>query len=192
MSGARGYVLIALLVGLLTLGLQALWRTDPTQRNLEIFTEMVYSKAAESFSENGVLPGGITQQPLVAGVVPRGELPLRYGPGTEEAQRMGRELANPLDPADGSHVDRGRELYGIYCTLCHGPGGDGQGKVTQRGVLPPPSLHSARARTLPDGELFHILTYGQGNMAAYAAQLSREERWQVVLHIRALQQSESP
>ena len=123
MSGARGYVLIALVVGLLMLGLRAVWRTDPTQRNLEIFTEMVYSKAAESFSENGVLPGGITQQPLVAGVVPRGELPLRYGPGTEEARRMGRELANPLDPAEGSHLDRGRELYGIYCTLCHGPGG---------------------------------------------------------------------
>jgi len=38
-----------------------------------------------------------------------------------------------------------------------------------------------------DGQLFHILTFGQGNMPAHAAQLSREDRWKAVVHIRTLQ-----
>ena len=54
-------------------------------------------------------------------------------------------------------------------------------------MLPPPSLHALRATQMPDGELFHVLTYGQGNMPAYAAQMTRDERWMVLLHVRDLQ-----
>ena len=60
----------------------------------------------------------------------------------------------------------------MYCSVCHDSRGDGQGPVVSRGMLPPPSLKASRALTLSDGELFHVLTYGQGNMASYAAQLS--------------------
>lgn len=188
MSGARGYIVIAVLVGLVVFGLRALMRVDHSERNLEIFTEMVYSKAGESNSSSAALPGGLTQQPLVAGVIPRGLMPLRFGTSPEEAQRMGRELTSPFSAGDTARLDRGRELYGVYCSVCHDPAGDGQGSVTQRGMLPPPSMHAARALQLSDGELFHILTFGQGNMASYAAQLTREERWEVILHLRALQE----
>jgi hypothetical protein len=41
---------------------------------------------------------------------------------------------------------------------------------------------------MADGEMFHILTYGQGNMASYASQLTREERWKVIVHVRRLQE----
>jgi len=187
MSGIRGYVIVAVVVAALVGGLSQVLRKDLTQRNVEIFTEMAYSKAAESFSASPVLPGGLTQQDLVDGVIPRGALPLRSGPGEEEALRAGRELASPFEPDDASALAAGRELYGIYCALCHDAGGNGQGPVVLHGMLPPPSLHAVRATQMADGQMFHVLTYGQGNMASYAAQMTREERWQVILYVRQLQ-----
>ena len=61
------------------------------------------------------------------------------------------------------------------------------GPVTQRGVPPPPSLLAPRAAQMKDGQLFHILTYGQNNMAAYGGQVSREDRWNVIAYVRSLQ-----
>ena len=118
-------------------------------------------------------------------------LPLYFDAGPEEALRAGRELESPLDPGDAAALELGRGLYGIYCTVCHDAGGEGRGPVVLRGMLPPPSLHAARATQMRDGEMFHILTYGQGNMASYAAQLSRDERWRVILYVRQLQEAGS-
>lgn len=193
MKRIRGYLLVAAVIAVCSLLVNSLIQTDPRQRNLEIFTEMVYSKAVESFTASANLPGGIAQQPLVAGVVPRGLLPLAFGPGPEEAKRAGLELENPFSKDDagagaGEALARGARLYAIYCVNCHDAGGGGRGPIVQRGMFPPPSLHAVRALELPDGELFHILTFGQGNMASHAAQLSREERWQVILYVRQLQE----
>lgn len=188
MKGTRGYLAVAIVVGLLILIMQGAMRIDHGQRNVEIFTEMVYSKAAESFTKNAALPGGVTQQPLVAGVVLRGVLPLPYGPGAEEGVRAGRDLKNPFTADVARDVTRGRELYGIYCTACHDSRGNGEGLVVQRGMPRPPSLHAARSVQMADGEMFHILTHGQGNMAPYAAQLTRDERWKTILHVRSLQE----
>jgi len=182
------YLLIVVVVGLAMSGLKSLLIPDPTERPLEIFTEMVYSKASESFSPSGYLPDGMTQQHLVEGVVPRGSLAPRFGPGTEEAQRAGRELTNPIPENDSVALEAGRKLYGTYCSVCHDPLGDGMGPVVMRGMLPPPSLKAVRAVGLPDGELFHILSYGQGNMASYAIQLNAKERWQVIRYVRSLQE----
>lgn len=186
MKRIRGYLLVAAVIAVCSLLLAKLTETDPKQRNLEIFTEMVYSKAVESFTASSQLPGGVSQQPLVAGVVLRGFLPLPFGPGPEEAKRAGIELQNPFT-GDDQALARGQRLYAIYCVNCHDAGGNGRGPIVQRGMLPPPSLHAARALELPDGEMFHILTFGQGNMASHAAQLSRDERWQVLLYVRRLQ-----
>jgi mono/diheme cytochrome c family protein len=182
----RGYLIVAAVIAIASLLANSLLQTDPRQRNLEIFTEMVYSTALESFSPSSNLPGGMTQQPLVAGVVPRGLLPLPFGPGPEEAKRAGVELQNPFT-GDEDALASGARLYSIYCVNCHDAGGNGRGPVVQRGMLPPPSLHAVRAMDIADGEMFHILTFGQGNMASHAAQLTREERWQVLLYVRRLQ-----
>ncbi len=188
MKGYLGYFLIVALVGIGVSGLKRLLDVEPTERPIEIFAEMVHSRAAESFSTNEVFSGNMTQQHLVDGVIPRGSLSPRFGPGPEEAARAGRELTNPIPDDDLAALERGRKLYGIYCTVCHDSKGDGRGPVVLRGMLPPPSLHAARATGLPDGSLYHILTYGQGNMASYAVQMSAEERWSVIRYLRNLQQ----
>lgn len=176
----------ALCLGLIAL--QAVLRPDPDVRHFEIFTEMSYSHAAEAFTPNAWFANGMTQQSLVAGVVPRGQRPFPFGTGAEEAKRAGEELASPIDMDDATAARTGAELYRVYCLTCHDARGNGEGPVVFRGMLPPPSLHADRARLMADGEMFHVLTRGQGNMASYAAQLSPTERWAVIAHVRRLQE----
>ena len=181
-------LLVAILALLAALGLAGqLLRPDPHVRNFEFFPDMARSPAAGSQSVNLALPGGLTSQPLPEGVVVRGAEPFHFGPGPEEAVRAGVELVNPL-AAEPTVRARGAELYRAFCTVCHGADGNGGGAVVQRGMLPPPSLLAARALQIADGELFHVLTRGQGAMASYALQLAPRERWQVIQHVRALQE----
>ena len=132
-------------------------------------------------------------QPPVPGTIARGELVLHYRATPEDAVRAGRELSNPVPSEAKEHaasVDRGRKVFQIYCTPCHGGGGLADGLVVKHGYPPPPSLLTGKTVPMPDGQLFHILTYGQGNMAAFAGQLSPEERWDVINLIRSLQADE--
>ena len=85
-------------------------------------------------------------------------------------------------------VARGGEVYRVFCISCHGPGGAGDGPVAKRGFPPPPPLTTGKSAQMKDGQLFHILTYGQGSMAPMAAQLTRDRRWDVVNYVRLMQQ----
>lgn len=189
MSGNwKQFVSLVVPVFLVLWALEALLQPNYRERNYEIFTEMVYSKAGETMARSSSLPGQMTQQPVVEGVVVRGQMPFHYGPGPEEAQRAGRELVNPY--ADEPEIlARGGELYARFCSVCHGGDGAGQGPVVLRGMLPPPSMQGARALAITDGEMFHIVTMGQGNMASYAAQVSADDRWKVIRYLRSLQES---
>lgn len=178
-------------VALLLLMLQRLTARDVTRRGLEFLPEMVYSEAYESFSAHADRANGMTMQPLVPGTVVRGTARFPYQPTPGDAERAGLELANPFDAADDAARLRGGEVYRAYCTVCHDAAGTGRGPVVRRGMLPPPSLLAERARQMKDGQMFHVLTRGQGNMASYAAQITPEDRWKVILHVRTLQ-SEPP
>lgn len=189
----RSFLTVFVACALVLFALEALLRSNPGERNYEAFTEMVYSPASKSLSPSPDFPLGMTQQPLVAGVVVRGRAPFPFGPGLEEAQRAGRELVNPFagesgEPDDPAVLARGAEVYGIYCIVCHGADGMGRGSAVLRGMLPPPSFKGAHALEIADGEMFHIVTRGQGNMASYAAQVSADDRWKVIRHIRSLQE----
>lgn len=189
MTEVRGVLVAALVAALALLAVRALVSVDPARRNFAVFTEMARSRAVESFAPSAVLPGGRAQQPLVPGVVPRGFLPLGFGAGSEEAERAGRELASPFTGEDAAAQARGAQRYRIFCAVCHGADGGGGGPAVARGFPPPPSLLGARAMGLEDGALFHVLTFGQGLMAPFAAELDAEDRWRVVLHLRKLQEA---
>lgn len=188
MTLSRELALTAVAVLVVLFGLDALVEPRYDVRNFEIFTEMVESKAQESFGESSLLPGGTTQQDLVDGVIARGALPFPYGAGPEEAQRAGRELVNPYADSSPETLERGRRVFGIFCANCHDAAGEGRGAVVQRGMLPPPSLLAARALAISDGEMFHVVTLGQGNMRSHAAQVSAEDRWKAIRWIRVLQE----
>jgi mono/diheme cytochrome c family protein len=176
----------------LVLALKAGFGADPDRRGLELFPDMAHSLAAETYAAEPALPGGRAQQPLVPGVVVRGFEPFPNPPTPEGAAKAGAELANPFAATAAAALARGAQRYAIFCAVCHGADGQGRGPAVERGMLPPPSLLADRARALPDGHLFHVLTCGQGNMASYATQLSREDRWKTILHVRALQAAAPP
>jgi|GEM_PF-1336645 len=92
-----------------------------------------------------------------------------------------------VDERFAASVERGSKVYLTYCNACHGPKGAGDGLVPQRGFPPPPSMLTGKSLQMKDGQLFHILTYGQGSMAPFAAQLSRDLRWDVINYVRDLQ-----
>jgi mono/diheme cytochrome c family protein len=84
----------------------------------------------------------------------------------------------------------GRERFDIYCAVCHGRTGDGNGLIVQRGFPQPPSLHEQRLRDAPIGHFFDVMTNGYGVMYPYASRVSPEDRWAIAAYIRALQLSE--
>jgi len=97
----------------------------------------------------------------------------------------------PITKAD---IDRGQERYNIYCSVCHGMTGYGDGMVARRGFNKPPpaSYHQDRLRQAPVGHFFDVMTNGWGAMPAYASQIPVEDRWKIIAYIRALQLSQMP
>lgn len=115
----------------------------------------------------------------------------------------------PVDPLDSEpwvttfpiqltskSMKRGQDRYNIYCSTCHGLGGDGDGLVTRRALeleqgtwVKPITFHSDNLRQQPVGRLFHTITNGARKMPGYADLIPVEDRWAIALYVRALQQS---
>ncbi len=92
-------------------------------------------------------------------------------------------------PITRETLERGRERFNIYCAVCHGATGEGNGMIVQRGFPPPPSYHIDRLRNAPVGHFYHVITDGYGVMYSYAARVAPADRWAIVAYIRALQLS---
>lgn len=89
-------------------------------------------------------------------------------------------------------LDRGEERYRVFCIVCHGPVGNGDGMIVRRGFTKPPTYNDDRLRNAPVGHFFDVITNGQGRMNSYAAQVPVADRWAIVAYIRALQVSQNP
>lgn len=184
----RSLVLLAAL-GTLALAGALSVRRDPRRPNLEVLpADMVRGPAAQSGMASGLFADGRVQRLPPAGTIARGALPLPFGPGPEEAARAGRELTNPV-PAEPREVARGRTVFAAACACCHGPTGLADAPAVQRGVPPPPSLLRPETRALPDGEVFHAITFGRKNMPSAALQVVPEDRWRVIRYLRSLQEA---
>jgi mono/diheme cytochrome c family protein len=163
---------------------------DPTAPNFEYMPDMVSSVAYDSFAPNPNTRDGRTLMAPPAGTVPRGYTPVHFAAGPAEAARAGRELSNPI-PDGPLARQRGEVAFQRWCSPCHGREGLGDGLVARR-FPRPPSLTAAHARGLPDGQLFHIISFGQGVMPTYAAQIVQDDRWKIVRFLRQLQSAAAP
>ena len=117
------------------------------------------------------------------GSVPRGG-ELRLPKEERETAALRR---NPI-PATAASVQKGGELFGIYCTPCHGAQGKGNGPVSTK-FVPPADLTNAdlqKGRT--DGYWQSYMSVGGAVMPSYGEALSAEERWHVVNFLRTLAQ----
>jgi len=95
-------------------------------------------------------------------------------------------------------IARGQDRYQIYCATCHSISGDGKGMVSRRAQalgaagLVAPSFHDDRLRHIPDGQLYATIMNGLRNMPAYGFNIPSDDRWAIVLYVRALQLSQAP
>jgi mono/diheme cytochrome c family protein len=88
-------------------------------------------------------------------------------------------------------LDRGRERYEIFCSVCHDKSGNGNGVAKAFGLVTVASLMDDRIKGQPDGQIFSTITNGKNTMGAYGSNISVEDRWAIVAYLRALQKSES-
>ena len=102
----------------------------------------------------------------------------------------GTPVAAFPSPVTREQIERGHERYDIYCAVCHGPTGDGDGIIVQRGFPQPPSFHSDTLRAAPVGHFYDVITNGYGTMYSYASRVAPDDRWAIAAYIRALQLSQ--
>lgn len=121
----------------------------------------------------------------------RGGPPVQAPPaGTVAIDQVTRDRAlGKPPPLTAALLDRGQQRYGIYCSMCHGARGEGDGIVVQRGFPPPPSFHIARLVTASPGYVVNVITHGHGVMYSYADRVAPADRWAVAAYVKALQRT---
>ena len=125
-----------------------------------------------------------------------GSVPYYYGDTEEERLRASAEIIENPFPITEKGLAKGKELYEIFCAICHGEKGDGLGYLVSESnpnaVYPaaPAVLISDDLINSSNGRYYHALMYGKNVMGAHADKLSFEERWQVIHYVRSLQAKE--
>jgi mono/diheme cytochrome c family protein len=156
-----------------------------TRPNYQFMPNMYEPVGYETYGEYDVFPGEQSAMLPADGTIARGYSLFDYGSSNEEYLRAKAELSNPLDSTQVDLV-RGKELYDIYCGICHGNKGDGQGNLVKREkILGIPSYDDV-GRAINEGSTYHTIYYGKNAMGSYAGQLNEEERWQVVAYVLKL------
>lgn len=154
-------------------------------RELLNMPDMHFSHAVKAQEPDPFTPHGAMRMP------PKGTVPVNYVPYTitdAEADTVAAKLENPL-PATSAVLLTGEKYYGIHCLPCHGPNGQGDGKVilALAGMPMPPSLTSEKiTKQWSDGRIYHTITNGQGNMPQYRTKVSSDKRWAIIHYIRSL------
>ncbi|MBK7857531.1 MAG: c-type cytochrome [Archangiaceae bacterium] len=162
---------------------------------------------------SGLFPNGRLMQNPIEGTVAVGELHddsmfddgIDLDPTTADGGRLGKPAATFKFPAqvqlpdggiDEAFVERGHLRYNIYCTPCHGVGGNGQGPVAGKAFdgglrleVPPRDLTAAAAKDYPVGQIYASIKHGvnAGNMPSYATQIPVADRWAISAYVLRLQ-----
>lgn len=181
--------------GILGLGVLAVVVASCTSRGnnpgWEYAPDMYYSKGYEAYNQgdsNVVNPYGMSMREPVEGTMAMGKLdyyfPYENTPEGYEAAASMSFPANFSDP-DG----RGKYLYGIYCSPCHGATGGNDGEVFKPNRLGKPAWANYQdpyIQTLPAGKIYHVITYGRNNMGSHASVLTPMDRWRVIKYVKEL------
>lgn len=124
-------------------------------------------------------------RPQVAGTIARGELSF------DDHLNKGLVDGQPAEtfpfPITMEVLERGRQRYDIFCSVCHDKVGNGLGMAVQRGMKQPTSFHVERLRSSPPGYFFDVITRGFGVMYDYSDRIAPRDRWAIVAYLRTLQ-----
>lgn len=176
-------------------------KKDPNNPGKEYAPNMYLPVGYEPYKQekpNPVNPMGLTMRLPVQGTIARRNYNTKFGEGDSArvdlmvynipADSIGiseRVLKNPI-PLTEKSLAEGKVLFERYCQHCHGATGAGDGKVAAmyKGV---PNYASDAYKTMNDGHIFHVITYGKARMWPHGSQVNPEERWKIVHYVHQLQ-----
>lgn len=161
---------------------------DDNQPNYQYMPNMYESVGYETYEQVDWLPNGSEALTPVEHTISRGLVP--YGlDNTPEGKEMSALALSPLDSLQSeANLAVGKELYDIYCAICHGAKGDGKGTLVQREKILGVPSYIDPARNITGGSTYHVIYYGLNSMGSYANQLNHKERWQVAEYVMKLKQ----
>lgn len=156
--------------------------------------DMYYTKFYKAYSPNPIFNDSMTIQLPVEGAVSRGNMPFPYAISSvaDRAANQtlaGIQLVNLVEYNDES-IAMGKDLYNMYCKICHGESAAGDGHLFTSGLFPakPTSLVDSYVQNKPDGEIYFVITAGSmsGLMGPHGLQVTPDERWMIINYIRSL------
>ena len=158
---------------------------DPSKPNYQYFPNMYESVGYKTYQESDAFPNGIQAQLPVEGSVPRGWQPYEYEDSNEGYESAKLNLKSPLVNNE-ENLKNGKKMYDIYCSVCHGSKGDGQGILMEREKFL--GIPSYADRDITEGSIYHILMHGINLMGSHAGQVNDEERWQIAQYVLKLRE----
>ena len=158
---------------------------DPSKPNYQYFPNMYESVGYKTYQESDAFPNGIQAQLPAEGSVPRGWQPYEYEDSNEGYESAKLNLKSPLVNNE-ENLKNGKKMYDIYCSVCHGSKGDGQGILMEREKFL--GIPSYADRDITEGSIYRVLMHGINLMGSHAGQVNDEERWQIAQYVLKLRE----
>lgn len=181
---------VIVLAVIFTLGLRGPeWRRF-SKPPIEVFPDMDRQSKFKSQSPTDFFQDGRADRMPVEGSVSF-DMPLKntYFASGKMGDKWGDGMPSEIK-LDEAFMARGQERYHINCAVCHGLTGKGDGVTSKYGLVGIADLTQQTFVNMEDGNIFHTITYGKGQMGAYP-HISIQDRWAIIAYIRALQRSQS-
>ncbi|WP_081912604.1 cytochrome c [Salegentibacter sp. Hel_I_6] len=159
--------------------------SDKDSPNYQYMPDMYEPVGYEAYGEYDIFENGQEAKLPVEGSIPRGWKPYDYEDSQEGMATAKQELTNPLAYTEDNLIE-GKQLYTIYCAVCHGDNGDGQGILAEREKILGVPAYDDAGRAITEGSVYHVIYYGLNSMGSYAAQTSEEERWKITHYVMSL------
>ena len=168
----------------LILGMQSCKKDS--RPNYQYMPNMYEPVGYETYQKSDAFRDGFEALIPAEGTIARDKpFPYEYEDTNEGYEAAKANLKSPLDSLQYNE-ENAKELYTVYCGICHGNKGAGQGYlVKQEKILGVPSYADV-GRAITQGSIYHVIYYGKNTMGNYANQLNEEERWQVVAYVEKL------
>lgn len=199
----RAFFVLFILLIISVLSILGFRGSKSTEPPIVVFPDMDSQSKYLAQGENAFFADKRVQRPVVPGTVVRGYDWEREAVFSADYQKTvypekttGKTQAGEWVsgfPVEVTYdlLTTGREKYTLFCAVCHGASGDGNGITKTYGMVATPSYHNQRLRDMAEGELFNTITQGKGQMLPYRDKLNPHERWAVIAYLRALQRTQN-
>lgn len=161
--------------------------TDKTDRNYVLFPDMYEEVGYDTYLPIEFMDASAAAIPAENSIA-RGYMPYEYS-NTMEGKEAARIQSVPFEDLNSAeNLKAAKELYTIYCAICHGTKGDGQGDLVKREKFLGVPTYTDAARDITIGTAYHTIFYGLNSMGSYKNQLNLKERWLVANYVVKLKE----